>query len=88
MEDVEAIKEGLKDGTIDAIATDHAPHTDSEKDVEFDFAPFGITGLETALSLSIMELVEKKVLSWSELISRMSVNPAKILATWLSPLFV
>lgn len=59
-EDVEAIKEGLKDGAIDCIATDHAPHTDSEKDVEFDFAPFGIIGLETALSLSIMELVEKK----------------------------
>ena len=78
-EDCEAVKEGLRDGTIDAIATDHAPHTDSEKDVEFDFAPFGIIGLETALSLSIMELVEKKILSWSELISRMSVNPAKIL---------
>lgn len=78
-EDVEAIKEGLKDGTIDAIATDHAPHTDSEKDVEFDFAPFGIIGLETALSLSIMELVEKNILSWSALITKMSVNPAKIL---------
>lgn len=78
-EDVEAIKAGLKDGTIDAIATDHAPHTDSEKDVEFDFAPFGIIGLETALSLSVMELVEKKVLSWPDLITRMSVNPARIL---------
>lgn len=78
-EDVEAIKAGLKDGTIDAIATDHAPHTDSEKDVEFAFAPFGIIGLETALSLSIMELVDKKVLSWPELITRMSVKPAAIL---------
>lgn len=78
-EDVEAIKEGLKDGTIDAIATDHAPHTDNEKDVEFDLAPFGIIGLETCLSLSIMELIEKKILSWSGLITRMSVNPAKIL---------
>lgn len=77
--DVEAIKEGLKDGTIDVIATDHAPHTDNEKDVEFDFAPFGIIGLETALSLAIMELVEKNILSWNELIKRMSVNPARIL---------
>lgn len=78
-EDVEAVKRGLSDGTIDAIATDHAPHTDSEKDVEFDFAPFGIIGLETALSLAITELVEKKVLSWDELILKLSANPAKIL---------
>ena len=78
-EDVEAIKAGLADGTIDAIATDHAPHTDSEKDVEFDYAPFGIIGLETALSLGITELVDKKVLSWDELITKMSANPARIL---------
>ena len=78
-EDVEAIKEGLKDATIDVIATDHAPHTDSEKDVEFDSAPFGIIGLETALSLSVMELVEKDILSWKDLIMKISVNPAKIL---------
>ncbi len=78
-DDVKAIKEGLADGTIDAIATDHAPHTDSEKDVEFDFAPFGIIGLETALSLAAMELVDKKVLSWSEVVLKMSANPAKIL---------
>jgi len=78
-EDAEELKRGLKDGTIDVIATDHAPHTDSEKDVEFAFAPFGIIGLETALSLSAMELVEKKVLSWAELIVKMSINPAKIL---------
>lgn len=78
-EDVEAVKEGLADGTIDAIATDHAPHTDSEKDVEFDFAPFGIIGLETALSLAVMELIDKKILSWPELILKMSANPSKIL---------
>ena len=78
-EDVEAIKKGLADGTIDAIATDHAPHTDSEKDVEFDFAPFGIIGLETALGLSVLELVDKKVLSWSGLIAKLSSNPAAIL---------
>jgi len=77
--DVEAIKKGLADGTIDALATDHAPHTDAEKDVEFDSAPFGIIGLETALSLAVTELVDKKVLSWSELIMKMSANPARIL---------
>ena len=78
-EDVEAIKAGLADGAIDAIATDHAPHTDSEKDVEFDYAPFGILGLETALSLGITELVDKKILSWDELIAKMSANPARML---------
>ena len=78
-EDVEAIKNGLRDGTIDVIATDHAPHTDSEKGVEFDFAPFGIIGLETALSLSIMELIEKGIISWNELIMKVSLNPSKIL---------
>jgi dihydroorotase len=78
-DDVEAIKAGLKDATIDAIATDHAPHTDAEKDVEFDFAPFGIIGLETALSLSVMELVDKNIISWKELIEKMSFVPARIL---------
>lgn len=78
-EDVEAIKAGLSDGTIDAIATDHAPHTDSEKDVEFDYAPFGIIGLETAIPLCVMELVDKKILSWSGLIAKLSTNPASIL---------
>ncbi len=78
-EDVEAIKRGLADGTIDLIATDHAPHTDSEKGVEFDYAPFGIIGLETALALSIAELVDQKILSWDELILKLSANPAKIL---------
>jgi len=78
-EDAEELKRGLEDGTIDVIATDHAPHTDSEKDVEFAFAPFGIIGLETALSLSAMELVEKKAISWPELLIKMSVNPSNIL---------
>lgn len=78
-DDIESIKKGLSDGTIDAIATDHAPHTDSEKGVEFDLAPFGIIGLETALSLAAMELVDKKYLSWADLILKMSANPANIL---------
>ncbi len=78
-EDIEAIKEALKDGTIDVIATDHAPHLDSEKDVEFDYAPFGIIGLETALSLAISELIDKKVLGWPELARKMALNPNRIL---------
>lgn len=78
-EDVAAIRTALADGVIDAIATDHAPHTDAEKDVEFDFAPFGVIGLETALSLAYMELIEQKKLSWSDLVTRLSSEPARIL---------
>jgi dihydroorotase len=78
-EDVEAIKKGLADGAIDAIATDHAPHSGEEKDVEFDFAASGMIGLETALSLVYAELVKKGVLSWSGAAERMSLNPARIL---------
>ncbi len=76
--DVEAIKQALKDGTLDAISTDHAPHTDNEKDTEFDKAPFGIIGLETSLSLSL-RLVEEKILTLSELVKKMSLVPAQIL---------
>jgi dihydroorotase len=77
-EDVEAIKEGLSDGTLDVIACDHAPHGRTDKEVEFEYAANGISGLETSLALSI-SLVQKKVLGWSELISKMSANPARIL---------
>jgi len=77
--DVEAIKRGLADGTIDCIATDHAPHSIEEKEVEFDSAPFGMVGLETALGLVITELVNKKVLSLSQAIAKLTINPAKIL---------
>ncbi|MFC1857780.1 dihydroorotase [Thermodesulfobacteriota bacterium] len=77
-EDRVAIIEGLTDGTIDAIATDHAPHSVLEKDVEFDFAANGIIGLETALPLSLV-LVEKGILSITELVEKMSINPARIL---------
>jgi dihydroorotase len=76
--DVDAIKQGLADGTIDFIATDHAPHTQDEKNQEFDLAPFGIIGFETMLSLVLNELVDKKILSFSEAISKMTSNPAKI----------
>ena len=77
--DLDALKKGLKDGTIDCIATDHAPHSIEEKDVEFDAAPFGMVGLETALGLVITELIEKRVLSWTDAIAKMTFNPAKIL---------
>src|SRR3989338_5449140 len=77
-QDVDAIKQALKDGTIDVISTDHAPHAESEKDAEFDKAPFGIIGLETSLALSL-KLVEEKVISLSELVTKMSVTPAQIL---------
>jgi len=79
-EDVAAIKKALADGTIDVIASDHAPHTDSEKDVEFDFAPFGKIGLESSLGVSISELIEKKVLTWPKLVEKFALNPARILA--------
>ncbi|KPK41590.1 MAG: dihydroorotase [Omnitrophica WOR_2 bacterium SM23_29] len=78
-EDVEAIKKGLSEGTIDVIATDHAPHSEEEKDVEFDSAAFGMIGLETALSLAFSELVAKGILNWKQLVERMSISPAKIL---------
>ena len=77
--DVAAIKEGLKDGTIDCIATDHAPHHLDEKDVEFDAAMNGIIGLETSLPLSL-KLVDDGLLSINQLIEKMSCNPSKILS--------
>ena len=67
-EDVEAIKQGLRDGIIDAIASDHAPHTENEKDIEFDRAEFGVIGLETMLAVSITELVHSGILGWPELV--------------------
>lgn len=77
-QDKAAIEEGLADGTIDVIATDHAPHSDLEKDVEFDKAANGIIGLETSLSLGLT-LVKNKVLTLPRLIEKMSKNPARIL---------
>ncbi|MDR1926554.1 MAG: dihydroorotase [Endomicrobium sp.] len=76
--DVDAIKQGLADGTIDCIATDHAPHMQEEKNREFDLAPFGIIGFETMLSLVLNELVDKDVLSLSDAIAKMTSKPAEI----------
>ncbi|MFH0917986.1 MAG: dihydroorotase [Candidatus Omnitrophota bacterium] len=78
-EDLAAIKQGLKDGTIDAIASDHAPHTENEKDIEFERAEFGVVGLETELAVGITELINKQALDWPELIRRFCLNPARIL---------
>ena len=77
-EDREAIRQALRDGTIDAICTDHAPHHYDAKEREFDDAPNGIIGLETALGLTITELVETGLLSLGDLVKRMSMMPARI----------
>ena len=77
--DVEAIIEGLADGTIDAICTDHAPHAPHEKDVEFDAAPFGILGLETAWGLIGRELIEPGHLTVAEAVEKLTIAPRRIL---------
>jgi dihydroorotase len=79
-EDREAIKQALKEGIIDAIASDHAPHAESEKDIEFERAAFGTIGLETSLSVSITELIEPGILDWADLVKRLATCPADILA--------
>ena len=78
-EDVLAVKEGLKSGIINAIASDHAPHTENEKDIEFERAEFGVVGLETILAVSITELVDAGILGWADLAEKLCLNPAKIL---------
>ncbi len=77
-EDVEAIKQAIKDGTIDCIVTDHAPHTKEDKEVGFDGAPFGLIGLETSLALTITELVKKGIIDLPQMVDKMSTTPAKI----------
>ena len=77
-EDVAAIKEALAAGIIDAVASDHAPHEQAEKEVEYQYAPFGIVGLETTIPLT-MSLVREGVLTPLEMVARLSTAPAKIL---------
>jgi dihydroorotase len=77
--DREALIEGVVDGTIDCLATDHAPHTEIEKDNDFDSAPFGILGLETALGLYLKALVEPGHLTLPELLLRMTRRPLEVL---------
>jgi dihydroorotase len=77
--DVDAMIAGIKDGTVDAIATDHAPHHYDEKNVEFDRAPFGIVGLETAVSITLDRLVHAGIIGLPRMVELLAVNPAKIL---------
>lgn len=78
-EDIEAIKKAFCDGTIDCISSDHAPHNQEEKEVEYDYAPFGIIGLETSLGVAVAELIVGQDISWPQLIEKMSFKPARIL---------
>jgi dihydroorotase len=77
--DREAILEGLVDGTLQVLASDHAPHSDYEKEVEFDYAPFGITGLETGLALSLMQLYHTQRLGLSDVLAKYTTGPARLL---------
>jgi dihydroorotase len=77
--DRDAILEGLTDGTIEVLCSDHAPHCDYEKEVEFDYAPFGITGLETELALALMQLYHTKRLGLTDLIAKFTTSPARLL---------
>lgn len=77
--DVEALRQGLRDGIIDAIASDHAPHARHEKETEFDYAPFGLMGLETTLALILTKIVDEGVVSLNQAIEKMSIGPARIL---------
>src|SRR5690606_4690528 len=76
-EDRAAVIEGIGDGTLDVIATDHAPHHYDEKEQAFEDAPFGLVGLETALGLAVTQLVKQKVLTLSQMVERMSCAPAR-----------
>jgi dihydroorotase len=76
--DVWALREALADGTIDVVATDHAPHPSEDKDCEWQAAAFGMVGLETALSVVVASMIETKLMSWNTLIERMSTKPAQI----------
>ncbi len=78
-EHVDAVIEGLKDDTIDAIATDHAPHAKEKKMLELDRAPFGIIGLETAAGLIVMRLIDEHNMSWMQVLSKLTCRPAEIL---------
>jgi dihydroorotase len=76
--DIEALRSALADGTIDAIATDHAPHPHEDKDCEWGAAAFGMLGLETAFSIAVKTMIEPGLLDWRALADRMSTSPARI----------
>jgi len=84
--DIDALRAGVADGTIDCLASDHAPHTQEEKELEFALAPFGIISLEAALGLYIKALIEPGVCDWPMLIKRMTSNPAEAIGSELGTL--
>jgi len=86
--DVEAVRAGVADGTIDCLATDHAPHSAEEKELEFSLAPFGIISLECALGLYAKALIDSGAMDWPALISRMTTSPARVLRRPLGTLAV
>ena len=85
-EDRHAVIEGLRDGTIDCIATDHAPHNQAEKELEITRAPFGMIGLETALAVTLTELVSKEKMKLTHVLEKLTVNPARVLGSTLGVL--
>jgi dihydroorotase len=76
--DVQSLREGLAEGVIDIVATDHAPHPAEDKDCEFQAGAFGMVGLETALSVVVKTMIETRLMSWTDLVERMSISPARI----------
>ena len=86
--DVEAVRAGVADGTIDCLATDHAPHAAEEKELEFALAPFGMISLEIALGLYVKALIDTQVLDWPGLIAKMTINPARAIRQKLGTLAV
>jgi len=85
-EDVEAVRAGVADGTIECLASDHAPHAVEEKELEFGLAPFGIASLECALGLYVKALIDTKVIDWPALIAAMTVHPARVIGQPLGTL--
>ena len=75
---MQALRRGLADVTIDIVGTDHAPHPTEDKDCEWQSAAFGMVGLETALSVVVKAMIDTKLMSWTDLVDRMSITPAKI----------
>jgi dihydroorotase len=86
--DVQAVRGGVADGTIDCLATDHAPHSAEEKELEFGLAPFGMTALECALGLYVKALIDTGLLDWPGLIARLTANPARVIRRDLGRLAV
>ncbi len=85
-QDVEALREGVADGTIDTLATDHAPHTQEEKELEFALAPFGIISLDCAVGLYAKAMIDSGNCTWYTLIERMTSGPAKVIKSPLGTL--